>query len=295
MLTQEQLDERSGYLGASEAAAVLGLDPHRQAMDVWLEKTGRVPPVDLSDRECVEAGNVLEPAIRAWAAQRLGRRIDRVNRTIYHKEARHIACHPDGRIVGSMQGVEIKNRSVFMRSRYGEAGTDEVMDTDLVQCQHVMACTRWDVMHMPVVFGGQRLVLFRVVRDEEFIADMLAAEDAFWSYIVSDEMPPIDWQHERVGELVRRLYPGTDGSVVALPQEALGLHKELVELKASAKELAGELDRTRARLQFLMGSAAVGVLPGGEGCYRRKLIPIKEKAPREYTRDDFRFSDKVPE
>jgi hypothetical protein len=76
MLTESQLAERCNYIGASEAAACIGLDPYRQPLDVWLEKCGLMPAPDLSGKECVEAGNVFEPAIRGWASQRLGVPVD---------------------------------------------------------------------------------------------------------------------------------------------------------------------------------------------------------------------------
>lgn len=295
MLTQEQLAERKGYIGASEAAAVCGLDAYRHPVDVWMEKTGRVDPPDLSDVECVEAGNVFEPAIRGWAAQRLGVKVNQVRQTVYHPDLPFVACHPDGKIVGSgnRAGLEIKNRSVWMRGRYGEPGSDAVLDTDLCQCQHTMAVTGWDLMHMAVVFGGQRLVLFRVPRDDGFIDSLLSGEAEFWKHIETDTVPAIDWMADGSLDVVKRLYPGTDGSTVFLPDRAAELHRERVALVAAIKEAQRIADARTAELRGLLGTAAVGVLPGGLGQYRRKVIEIRESKPREFSRDDFRFSSKV--
>ena len=46
MLTQEQQARRLSGLGASEVPAVLGLDPYRSPLDVYLEKTGVLPPFE---------------------------------------------------------------------------------------------------------------------------------------------------------------------------------------------------------------------------------------------------------
>ena len=47
-LTPEQIAERRNGIGASEVAAVLGIDPFKTAIDVWAEKTGRRPHEELA-------------------------------------------------------------------------------------------------------------------------------------------------------------------------------------------------------------------------------------------------------
>lgn len=59
------------YLGASDVAAILGLDPMRTELDVWCEKTGRVRH-EPSDE--LEAGNDHEAGVIAGAARSLRRR-----------------------------------------------------------------------------------------------------------------------------------------------------------------------------------------------------------------------------
>ena len=51
---------RRGGLGASDAAAVLGLDPWRGPIEVWLDKTGQLPA---TSSEAMELGHALEPVI----------------------------------------------------------------------------------------------------------------------------------------------------------------------------------------------------------------------------------------
>ena len=40
MLTPEQLERRRSSIGASDVAAILGLDPYRTGLDIWLQKRG---------------------------------------------------------------------------------------------------------------------------------------------------------------------------------------------------------------------------------------------------------------
>ena len=60
---EEWLKHRT-RIGGSDAAAILGLNPWKTNVDLWLEKTGQVTPNDISDKEYVKYGVASEPLIR---------------------------------------------------------------------------------------------------------------------------------------------------------------------------------------------------------------------------------------
>ena len=60
---EEWLKHRT-RIGGSDAAAILGLNPWKTNVDLWLEKTGQVTPNDISDKEYVKYGVESEPLIR---------------------------------------------------------------------------------------------------------------------------------------------------------------------------------------------------------------------------------------
>ncbi|GIV50913.1 MAG: hypothetical protein KatS3mg038_1434 [Candidatus Kapaibacterium sp.] len=68
--------DRRSFLGASDAPAILGLSPWRTAYEVWAEKTGRID--SWSGNAATSAGQLLEPAVLAWASEELRRRHDLV-------------------------------------------------------------------------------------------------------------------------------------------------------------------------------------------------------------------------
>ena len=39
----EWLSLRKGYIGGSDAGAVLGMNPYKSAYSLWAEKTGKIP------------------------------------------------------------------------------------------------------------------------------------------------------------------------------------------------------------------------------------------------------------
>jgi len=91
MLVADQEDGREAWLkgrrdglGGSDMAAILGEDPYKGAIDVWLSKVeGMESKVD---RERTEVGNLLEPVVLSWYA--LGAP------TWPHREARSVVFRP---------------------------------------------------------------------------------------------------------------------------------------------------------------------------------------------------------
>lgn len=62
---EEWLKARKHSIGASEAAAVLGISPFLSNIDLWKIKTGRDKPEDLKSHAAVDYGVRMEPALRA--------------------------------------------------------------------------------------------------------------------------------------------------------------------------------------------------------------------------------------
>lgn len=61
---EEWLQARKNYIGGSDAAAILGLNPWKTNVDLWEEKTGRKEKEDISDKEAVKFGSMAEPYLR---------------------------------------------------------------------------------------------------------------------------------------------------------------------------------------------------------------------------------------
>ena len=57
------LDARHG-IGGSDASAVIGKNPYKSNQDLWMEKTGRTVPPDISDKDYVRYGHAAEPLLR---------------------------------------------------------------------------------------------------------------------------------------------------------------------------------------------------------------------------------------
>jgi len=61
---EEWLEARSNTIGGSDASAIVGMNPYKSNIDLWLEKTGQVVPEDISDKSYVKFGTEAEPLMR---------------------------------------------------------------------------------------------------------------------------------------------------------------------------------------------------------------------------------------
>ena len=58
------LEARKNYIGGSDASAVVGMNPYKTNVDLWLEKTGQVIPEDISHKPYVQYGHDAEYHLR---------------------------------------------------------------------------------------------------------------------------------------------------------------------------------------------------------------------------------------
>ncbi len=61
---EEWLEARSKRIGGSDASAVVGMNPYKSNVDLWLEKTGQAFPEDISEKSYVKYGHDAEPLLR---------------------------------------------------------------------------------------------------------------------------------------------------------------------------------------------------------------------------------------
>lgn len=60
----EWLQNRRNGLGGSDMAAVMGLSPSKDNVQLWREKTGKAEAVDIGRKEYVKYGHAVEPLMR---------------------------------------------------------------------------------------------------------------------------------------------------------------------------------------------------------------------------------------
>lgn len=267
--TPRWLRDRRDGIGGSEAPAVLGLCPYRTPLDVWAEKTGRVPLGDDGPpSEAAYFGHVLETVVASeWMArQPAGRwRLVGCPGIAAHRDDRWRRCTVDRLVATADSPVPV----ALLECKTSGAGGSEWGSPDgppvhaLVQVQHSLAVLGYPSGWVAALVGGRGGFSFRswlIERDDEFCALLVEAEREFWRSVETGVEPRA--RDRRDESAVRALYRHSHpGEVVTLPVEAAD---DLDEYdRAHLEESAARARKADARARLLqhLGEAENGLCP----------------------------------
>jgi putative phage-type endonuclease len=266
---------RSTGVGASEAAAVVGVDEHRTPVQVWLEKTGVEKPVRVLDERPSQMtlgqfGLLMEPTIRDLFARDTGVQVEHAGRftTVRHPVHAHIICTLDGLVPafdGLPEGVlEIKNFH-FTREREFEGAIPVEV---LMQVQHQLLVTERQVCHLAVLFGGNTFRRWVIRANEKMQALLAQKHGEFWGHVTAGVPPPAVNVEDRLA-ILRRMR--TNGEVMELSDDVARAWRDrwdaLAEAKKAAeaevKKLEAEQDNLKAEVGEVLREHELGEAPCG--------------------------------
>lgn len=268
----EWLELRKEGLGGSDAAAVLGLDEWRSPFELYLEKIGEHPDGD-RDRanEAMEWGQILEEPICQRFASKTGIEIIRPRHLLRHPEHRFIMgnpdrflLHPDERGPGIL---EAKTTSDWQSDLWDE----EPAERALIQWTHYAAICDVTWGYIACLIGGQRLVYYRVERDDELVRMLIELEAEFWERVQTLDQPPVTGMHSD-SELLKRMWKAEKDKKVLLGDEALDIQARYWDAHKALKKAEWDKDCAGNELRLLLGDAEFGVLANGNPVATNKEI-----------------------
>lgn len=269
--------DHATYLGGSDIAAILGLDPFRTPLSVWGEK---VRGIRVVPSEAMEAGNDAEPAIVRGYARQWGERLARVTDVSYPGPGTLLSprdpwrgATPDAtaRRRGALIAVQAKLVGLGMAHQWGdpEDGPEGVPE-------HVQLQVTWESLHLHEALGvpmpevahvvamiGTDRPIYEVPVDQELVADLLDVARDWWRrHVERGEMPMVT---ERDAATVAQLYPQPRAALDESPSdETLELVRRYDAARAEAKRAAEAKDLIANQL-----TAAIGDREGFGGAWGR--------------------------
>lgn len=198
-------EHRVKGIGASVAASIVGLNPHKTNRQLWLELTGRANAPDIGDKPYVQYGIAAEPLLREMFKLDFPQyKVEYEQWRVYRNKAYpFILATLDGELedVKGRKGVwECKTTEIFNPSQW-ELWKDRVPDNYYVQVLHQLIATGWDysILKAQIRFrdkGGNLTLSTRhyhfnrndVIADMEYL---LQKEIEFWECIEQDKEPPL--------------------------------------------------------------------------------------------------------
>lgn len=294
MTREEWLEARRRGIGGSDVSAIMGLNPYRSALSIYMDKVGAVP-VDASEMsEQAYWGTVLEePIARRFAELHPELTVRRNNNILINSDYPFAIANIDREIRDGNETYGLEIKTVGIRSaKFWE--DNDVPLAYVLQVSHYMLVTGWQKFIIAALVGGQKYIERTVERDEDIIQTLVAREREFWQ-MVQDQTPPEADGSVNYAEILKSMYPeALKGKVINLPMEmssVLDSYKSLDELVKDAKEQFDELTRKRDMFKQAivrtMGDAERAVLGNTEITYKNVSRP--EHLVKATTFRQFRF------
>jgi len=196
-------------VGGSDMSTILGLNPYSTPYDLWLEKTNRQQPEDISGKWAIVKGNALEVELRRRFRQLHPEYqvIDGTDISLVSKQHPLMHASLDGFVYDEESDswgiLEIKtaNANRGRTDWHDETGELVAPQYYMAQVTHYMAVTgfTWGVFYADI--GESEPVEVRFERDEDDIHAVIKAAEDFWGFVTRDEMPTL------TGADVAKAYP----------------------------------------------------------------------------------------
>lgn len=297
---QDFTRERTKYLGGSDIGAILGLSKYRTALDVWLEKTGRI--VNTVDNLPVRFGTFAEEFVASEYANQTGYSLVHSEAGIAHPKYPFMVGHIDRFVFEANDALtselmnsdgscaaahllECKTASPFNQSDWGELGTDEVPMSYLVQCLWYLAITNVERCDVAVLFGNSDFRIYEVYRDTELEDLIIAKAAAFWMDHVQAGTPPPAQSESDYQILFKKEVAGK--SVEAQPI-LCELTQKLCLLNSEIKSKESEISQIKQAIMAQMGEAEMLT-------YQGQVLATWKSPKQSYRLDGKRLEAEHPE
>lgn len=281
------LESRGQGIGGSDMGTILGLNSFKTPYELWLEKTGRVEPEDISGRWAVVRGNALEAELRrrfrAGHSELLV--TDGTDKQFVSRGKPYLRASLDGILQkedGSFGILEIKTAGNRRAGDWhDEDGNLRIPPYYLAQVQFYALVTGWKWGYVYAAIGDDEPVEIPFHADTEDMAAIDKAATDFWRF-VADDVPP-----RLTGDDVQKAYPEPDGDIVdeSADDDLYDLLAHYESLTSRMRELKADQKTLQDRIIVRIGAHS-GVRCGNlQATYRpttRKEYTVKACTYRKF-------------
>lgn len=270
----EWLELRSHYIGGSDAAAVVGMNPFSSPYALWAEKTGRKP--GFSGNLATEVGTYLEEFVAQRFSEVTGKKVRKCNYSFLNSQFPFAIANIDREIVGEDAGLEIKTTDSLNLKKFKNG---EFPENYYCQCVHYLAVTGKKRWYLAVLIGNREFRRFVIERDEAEISALMGAEAELWEHVKNDTPPEIDGSRAST-DTISTIYSESNDDVCDL----IAYKNDLSVYSAISrqiKELQTQQDEVANRIKLFMGTSSGGVCDNFKVSWKtanRKSFDVKRFA-----------------
>ena len=260
--SHEPTNKRPFGIGGSDIGAILGLSPYRSAAQVWAELVSGAGRRG-TDALHLRFGRHAESFVASEYERATGLWTTPHPQTIFHRSHPHLFAHVDRLVSCSAEDdgstpplaracrvLECKTANAFSREDWGEAGSDRVPPSYLVQCAWYMALSELPQADLAVLIGNNDFRIYHLPRDLELEELIIERANTFWHEHVLARTPPRPASPEDASILYPRSL--ADTTVAASPQ-ILETVRRYQACQGRLKLLEQESESLKTEIMAFMG------------------------------------------
>ena len=192
MPKDEWLMKRKCGIGGSDASSILGLNPYRSSMAVYIEKIDDENDVRNLEKHTsykMELGNKLKSFVASEFMLKTGKKVRNINGMLRNDKYPFAIANIDRAVVGEKAFLECKVTNSFNKKEWIKT----IPIHYKIQMNHYMAVTGASHCYVAVLIGNEELVIHKLERDEDYIEEIMKLEEIFWNNcILGNELPMPD-------------------------------------------------------------------------------------------------------
>lgn len=263
---EEWREGRKDGIGASDIGAIMGLSKWKSPYEVWLEKTGRVVPEDISEKPVVKFGNDFEEtAGRNYENAHPGATVRRVNAMCQSIARPHMRASLDFELKepgkdgwGVLEVKTTRNRKDF------EADLLDGYTAQVTQQLYVTG-RKWGII-WAFFRDTCEYKAYPVEPDEADFKAITDAADSFWQFVTDDVAPELVGTESESRALFEQ-HPEGQGEWVSTGDCDL-IAEEISDIDYSLKAMERDKRKLQDELKAIIGDA-----PGAMGgMYKVKWV-----------------------
>lgn len=191
------LGSRKAGVGGSDMSTILGLNSFKTPYELWLEKTGRVEPEDISDKWAIVKGNALENELRKRFRAKHPEMLvtDGTDKQFIARERLYLRASLDGILQGDDGSFGILEIKTAGNRRAGDwhdgNGNLRIPPYYLAQVEFYALVTGWTWGVVYAAIGDDEPVEIPFRADVEDMAAIDKAAADFWQFVTTGTPPQL--------------------------------------------------------------------------------------------------------
>lgn len=204
------LKYRQSGIGGSDASAVIGVNPWKSSIQLYMEKKSDSPKEVKSFR--LELGNRLEGLVAELFTEKTGLKVRNVNGILKNDKYPFALGNIDRAILGEKAFLECKTTGSYSLKEWQEG----IPIHYEIQCLHYMAITGATHCYIAALIGNSEFLFHKLVRDEESINYLMQIEKRFWEENILKDIVPLPDGSDAYSEYLKEKYKFSNNEEIEL-------------------------------------------------------------------------------